>query len=319
MADVPAAELPVTPSRGEAVSAGPRRPEPRHGDVPSDVADPDHAALSRDRRPLPPAMFASVGHEPGPPKFPWLALVAVAAAAFAVGGLVFYQLGLRQAATVVAPPAAPASQTDTDVKVPTGTAPTQPGTPPATPPPPIVDSPGQADATASTSPANTGRLAVHSLPSGAALRVNGRAHGTTPQTLRDLPMGRYRIEVSRRGYVSKTQEIVLSARAPSRDVTLTLAAAAPATRTAPAAAKTGSLYVDTRPRGARVVVDGKSSGRTPLTVPGLADGDHAVRVELAGYKTVTTTVTIKAGATERMTLTLERGELAVAGLPPRRD
>jgi len=71
-------------------------------------------------------------------------------------------------------------------------------------------------------------------------------------------------------------------------------------------ATTGSLNVDSRPKGARVTIDGHVIGVTPTSAPGLKIGVHAVRVELAGYKTVTTNVTVKAGETAKLAVTLER-------------
>ena len=56
------------------------------------------------------------------------------------------------------------------------------------------------------------------------------------------------------------------------------------------------MFVDSRPRGARVVVAGRFVGHTPLSVPELAPGNHSVRFELPGFSPVTSTVTIKPGA-----------------------
>lgn len=74
----------------------------------------------------------------------------------------------------------------------------------------------------------------------------------------------------------------------------------------PKASTTGSVNVDSRPKGARVTIDGRATGTTPLSAAGLKPGVHSVRVELAGYKTITTTVTIKAGETARLAVTLEQ-------------
>ena len=41
--------------------------------------------------------------------------------------------------------------------------------------------------------------------------------------------------------------------------------------------------VDSRPAGARVFVDGKLVGTTPLLIDAVAVGDHAVRLELDGF------------------------------------
>jgi hypothetical protein len=47
---------------------------------------------------------------------------------------------------------------------------------------------------------STGSLAVESLPTGAAVSVNGKPSGTTPLTLNDLPPGDYRVTLSMPGY-----------------------------------------------------------------------------------------------------------------------
>jgi len=44
----------------------------------------------------------------------------------------------------------------------------------------------------------------------------------------------------------------------------------------------GSLQIHSTPSGARVVIDGKAAGVTPLVVADLAAGSHAVRVEAEG-------------------------------------
>ena len=70
-------------------------------------------------------------------------------------------------------------------------------------------------------------------------------------------------------------------------------------------ARTGTLSVETRPPGATVFVDGRAVGATPTRVSALAAGQHAVRIELTGYRTVATSVDVKAGADTPLRLTLE--------------
>jgi len=45
----------------------------------------------------------------------------------------------------------------------------------------------------------------------------------------------------------------------------------------------GSLVVNSRPSGARVFVNGRSVGRTPLVLRNQTAGSRAVRVALDGY------------------------------------
>jgi hypothetical protein len=69
---------------------------------------------------------------------------------------------------------------------------------------------------------------------------------------------------------------------------------------------TGSIYVDSRPRGARVTVDGKPAGVTPLRVPDVRIGTHVVRLELADHRWWSTTTRVTAGQEQRVTGSLER-------------
>jgi hypothetical protein len=66
----------------------------------------------------------------------------------------------------------------------------------------------------------------------------------------------------------------------------------------------GSLQVDSRPRGARVFVDGRIVGTTPLLVPEVTSGSHAVRIDLSGYERWVTAVTVVPGTRQRVAASL---------------
>lgn len=76
---------------------------------------------------------------------------------------------------------------------------------------------------------------------------------------------------------------------------------------------TGSIDLDSKPRGARVSVDGRPYGTTPLRVPSLSPGNHQVRFELAGHRSVTSTVRIVGGELARLSVSLEQTTLAPGG------
>ena len=154
----------------------------------------------------------------------------------------------------------------------------------------------------------TGRLLVRSTPAGALVAIDGKPVGRTPLTARDLSLAPHTVVVSKPGFTSETRRVSLAGRGAASSVTVTLEAERPA-RPAPAArtaATTGSVNVDSRPRGAQVTIDGRAVGMTPLNAPGLTPGVHTVRVELAGHKPVATKVTVKAGETARIAVTLEQ-------------
>ena len=73
---------------------------------------------------------------------------------------------------------------------------------------------------------------------------------------------------------------------------------------------TGTVDIDSRPRGARVTVDGKPYGTTPLRVPALTPGNHQVRFELAGHKSLTSIVKIVGGELTPLKVSLEPNTVA---------
>jgi hypothetical protein len=76
-------------------------------------------------------------------------------------------------------------------------------------------------------------------------------------------------------------------------------------RPAGASTGTGTLDISTRPAGARVTLDGKLLGQAPMRVPGVLPGSHTIRLEMAGYRTVTTTVVVRAGQQVPVRVSLE--------------
>ena len=263
----------------------------------------------------PPLFAASAGRARPPLRaasgFPWTALAAVAAAGIAVGIVIGYQAG-RSAATSRPPAVASAAA----VNVP---APPEPVLPKGTD---VVvggadgqdaergapaDVPPAKTARASARPpAPTGRLVVRSTPPGALVVVDGRPRGQTPLTVSDLPLGRHTLEVARSGFVPRRETATLTASEASRTVDLQLEAGLPMTGGAGAPeAAMGSMFVDSRPQAARVIIDGRFAGVTPLRVPELRTGTHLVRIERAGYGAFSKTVGVQAGEQARVTAALE--------------
>ena len=156
--------------------------------------------------------------------------------------------------------------------------------------------------------ANAGRVLVRSTPGGAEVFVNGERRGVTPLALRDLAFGAYAVRVVRAGFTPVEQRFAIDAGRPARSIevaltraTSTTSAAVPvvADATAP-----GSLLVESRPAGARVLVDGAEVGVTPVTVVTLTPGAHSVRIERPGYAPITTTARVEARTRARVAVTL---------------
>jgi len=247
-----------------------------------------------------------------PPPYPWGAFAAACVACLILGAAGGYQFALRRGEA----PAAPATVTPPPSAAPKGAA--APSAAPAagdtevavadTPPAPAGNAPAAKPPVQPARPAVLpGRVLVRSAPEGATVTIDGKPAGRTPLTARDLALGAHSIVLSHAGFASQTHHVSLTRRAPSSTINVTLKVEGAARVEAPVrGAAAASLAVDSRPRGAHVTIDGRAIGVTPLTAAGLAPGVHSVRVELAGYRPVTTKVTVKAGEAARLAVTLEQ-------------
>jgi hypothetical protein len=66
------------------------------------------------------------------------------------------------------------------------------------------------------------------------------------------------------------------------------------------------LTVDSRPTGARVFLDGRLVGTTPLAIAAVPAGEHALRLERDGYRRWSSSVRVVAEEQNRVTASLER-------------
>ncbi len=69
---------------------------------------------------------------------------------------------------------------------------------------------------------------------------------------------------------------------------------------------TGSLAVITDPSGAEIFIDGDFKGVSPVTLPGLSPGTHAVLLTLKEYANTTTNISITAGQTQKYSAELKK-------------
>ena len=144
-----------------------------------------------------------------------------------------------------------------------------------------------------------GELVVTSRPEGAAVTIDDRQHGVTPVTVRLSP-GAHVLQV--RAGSAEPRVIPLAIRA--------------GTQTAQyvemqGVATTGILEVRSEPSRARVTIDGRERGSTPLTLRDITPGDYQVVLERGGWKS-TQTVRIEPGATAQLVVPIPR-----APEPPR--
>lgn len=138
-----------------------------------------------------------------------------------------------------------------------------------------------------------GEIVVTSRPEGAQVVIDDREYGVTPATVR-LSAGTHVLQV--RAGSTEPRIIPLSIRA--------------GTQTAQyvelqGVATTGVLEVRSEPARAKVTIDGRERGSTPLTLRDVTPGDYQVVIERAGWKS-TQTVRVEPGATAQLVVPIPR-------------
>lgn len=155
-----------------------------------------------------------------------------------------------------------------------------------------------------------GSLLVRSTPLGARVFVDGREYGRTPLTVGSLSRGAHHVRVIRDGYVPDERQVTVTSaqRAHSMTVRLSPQRVAPAASVAsrPAAPSAAPLTVESRPAGATVFLDGRLVGTTPLVVPDVAAGEHALHLDRDGYRRWSSAIRIVATERNRVTASLDR-------------
>lgn len=148
-----------------------------------------------------------------------------------------------------------------------------------------------------------GKLSLTSNPVGARVIVDGADRGTTPFSTALSP-GTHTI-VLRQGDEEKTVPLTVTA---GEQVSQYFEFAA----SHPPPPPSGKLSIATDHPGARVTVDGKSAGATPILLADLPPGDHTVAVATdAG--TLERKVKVDAGATTSVVFSAAQGAATSAG------
>ncbi len=161
-------------------------------------------------------------------------------------------------------------------------------------------------------PEADGRLLVRSRPAGARVSVDGKDQGATPAIVRGLARGAHRVRIAHEGYATNERRFVVTSSRPSQSMTVELepvraaAAARPQTPVATQGRFVGALAIDSRPTGAKVFMDGALVGTTPMALPSVAAGSHAIRLEHDGYRRWSSSVRVVASEQNRVTASLER-------------
>ena len=167
----------------------------------------------------------------------------------------------------------------------------------------------------------TGSLEITSTPAGLAVQVvlDGNYQGVTPLLLSNLSAGSHLVQLRSPGYQDNVQvvsipageRIHISADYPPKPTTIPPTTPPPPTpepTIAPTVRPTevpvtpvpkGSLYVDSFPQGATIILNGKGYGVTPRLIEGLTPGNYDLKLTMVGWKDYKLSISVSPGLVER--------------------
>jgi hypothetical protein len=162
-----------------------------------------------------------------------------------------------------------------------------------------------------TNPSGKGSLQISSTPSDAAIYVDGVLQGPTPKTVSGLSPGSHAVRLTKSGYNDYSASITVVA-GQTMPLNLNLVPRTQPTGTTPISTTyqpggVGSIVVESNPSGANVYLDGKPSGTTPVTIPGVNAGSHTLLLTMQGYGDESRTVTVSAGSQNQVSVDLHAG------------
>jgi PEGA domain./PKD domain. len=144
-----------------------------------------------------------------------------------------------------------------------------------------------------------GTLTIQSIPTNAAIRLDGVDQGMTPKSIPNLKAGAHTVIVSYPGYHDWTGTVTVVAGA-TMPITITLIAKSGTPFGTPPAtvspSGTGSLIVQSVPEGANVYLNGERVGVTPVTLSNVTPGIHRILLTYSGYSDYQETVQVSVGA-----------------------
>ena len=139
----------------------------------------------------------------------------------------------------------------------------------------------------------TGSIYINSTPSNAKAYLEGAYRGRTPLTISNLEVGEYQIRISKDDYYDWYSTVQIK-----QNITAQVFA-----QLEP---MTGSLYVTSSPRYARVFLDGIERGTTPITIADIGMGWHEVVIIKEYYRAYVEYLYVYAGEETEVERDLDR-------------
>ncbi len=156
---------------------------------------------------------------------------------------------------------------------------------------------GNPVAAAGTSSPLLGALQVSSTPSGATLVFDNVNEGTTPVTVQNILAGSHMISLRKEGYYYYNADVAIAAGKTTTVSAKLVPIPLPAN---------GTLFINSTPSGAKIIIDDIVAGSTPGTFKNITPGDHIVVLNLSGYDDYTETVSVMSDTTSTVDVDLAR-------------
>ena len=135
-----------------------------------------------------------------------------------------------------------------------------------------------------------GSLDIITTPVGATISINGKDYGTTPNTIKNLLIGEYNIQLSKIGFASLNKTVSITDGKGSELSEIL--------------ANGREVTINSTPTGAILYIDGIGNGTTPYK-GNLTFGNHTLRIENEGKKTEKSVIISQNGGELTFTLSFE--------------
>jgi uncharacterized membrane protein len=146
-----------------------------------------------------------------------------------------------------------------------------------------------------------GTIAVSSVPSGAAVWLDGTNSGTTtPTTIQSVTSGNHIVGLKLTGYQDYAQSVTVNDNA-----TTTISASLIALATTTPEITNGSIEIESNPSNSAVFLNTEYQGKTPLTLYNITHGTYRVLVQKIGYQDWSDRISVTAGVRTDVYATLD--------------
>lgn len=126
-----------------------------------------------------------------------------------------------------------------------------------------------------------GSLVVKTDPDGATIYVDGKNYGLTPIEIEDLEIGEHEMVISKEGFAQIIKKVEIKEDRVEINEILVKAIS--------------EIFLNTEPNGAKVIINGKEMGTTPLTIKDINPGRYFVTFRALGYEEMTKSIEVKEG------------------------